>query len=42
MAKLQKEVWIDQIMEGFYPDSAFLKYVKDFSHLTENDAINLT
>lgn len=42
MAKLQKEVWIDQLMEGFYPDSAFLKYVKDFSHLTENDAINLS
>lgn len=41
MANLQKEVWVNQLMEGFYPDSAFLKYVKDFSELTENDAINL-
>lgn len=41
MAKLQKEVWVNQLMEKFYPDSAFLNYVKDFSGLTENDAINL-
>lgn len=41
MAKLQKEVWVNQLMEKFYPDSSFLKYVKDFSGLTENDAINL-
>ncbi len=41
MANLQKEIWVDQLMEGFYPDSAFLKYVKDFSYLSENDAINL-
>lgn len=41
MAKLQKEVWIDQLMENFYPDGAFLNYAKDFSGLTENDAINL-
>lgn len=42
MAKLEKEVWVNQLMEGFYPDSAFLKYVRDFSHLSENDAINLS
>ena len=41
MAKLQKEVWINQLMENFYPDSSFLNYVKDFSELSENDAINL-
>lgn len=41
MAKLQKEVWVNQLKEKFYPDSSFLKYVKDFSGLTENDAINL-
>jgi hypothetical protein len=41
MANLEKEVWINQLMEGFYPDSSFLKYAKDFSNLTENDAINL-
>lgn len=41
MAKIQKEIWIDQLMENFYPDSSFLKYVRDFSQLSENDAINL-
>ena len=41
MTKLEKEIWIDQLMENFYPDSSFLRYVKDFSHLTEFDAINL-
>lgn len=41
MASLQKEVWINQLMGNFYPDSSFLNYVKDFSQLTENDAINL-
>lgn len=41
MAKLQKEVWVNQLMENFYPDTSFLNYAKDFSGLTENDAINL-
>lgn len=41
MAGLQKEVWVNQLMENFYPDSSFLKYVKDFSGLSENDAINM-
>lgn len=41
MAKLEKEVWVNQLMEKFYPDSSFLNYVKDFSGMTENDAINL-
>ena len=29
-------------MKNFYPDSSFLRYSLDFSHLTENDAINMT
>jgi len=41
MAKLQKELWIDQLMENFYPDSSFLNYVKDFSGGVECDALNL-
>lgn len=41
MAKLEKEIWINQIQENFYPDSSFLNYVKDFSELSEYDAINL-
>lgn len=42
MANLQKEVWVSQIKENFYPDSSFLNYVKDFSGLVENHAINMT
>lgn len=41
MANLNKEIWVDQILEGFYPDSSFLKYVKDFSALVEYDKINM-
>lgn len=41
MADLKKQVWINQVMHGFYPDSSFLKYVKDFSALVDNDKINL-
>ena len=38
---LNKEVWVDQLMENFYPDSSFLKYGRDFSELVDNDAINM-
>ncbi|NDV97452.1 hypothetical protein D0T84_21520 [Dysgonomonas sp. 521] len=41
MAGLRKEVWVKQLMEKFYPVSSFLNYVKDFSPLVDNDAINL-
>lgn len=41
MADLRKEVWVRQLMEKFYPDSSFLNYVKDFSALVDNDALNL-
>ena len=41
MANLQKEIWVNQIKENFYPDSSFLNYAKDFSGLVENHAINM-
>ena len=41
MATLNKQVWVDQILEGFYPNSSFLKYAKDLSSLVDNDVINI-
>lgn len=41
MPQLQKEVWVNQLLKNFYPDTSFLSYVKDFSALSENNAINL-
>jgi hypothetical protein len=41
MSGLAKEVWVKQLMEKFYPDSSFLNYVKDFTVMVENDAINM-
>lgn len=41
MADLRKEVWVKQLLEKFYPNSSFLAYVKDFSALVDNHAINL-
>ena len=38
---LAKEVWIAQLTRNFYPDSSFLNYVKDFSGLVDNHAINM-
>lgn len=41
MATLNKQVWIQQLKENFYPDTSFLNYVKDFSSMVEYDKINL-
>lgn len=38
---LNKEVWIDQIKQGFYPDDSFLKSVVDLSHFVDNDKIHM-
>ena len=38
---LNKEVWINQIMEGFYPDDSFLQKAKDFSEFVENDRLHI-
>lgn len=40
MADLRQEVWIKQLLEKFYPESSFLAYVKDFSAMVDNHAIN--
>lgn len=41
MSTLNKQVWISQIMEKFYPEASFLNYAKDMSEFVENDKINL-
>ena len=38
---LNKEVWIRQIKEKFYPDASFLKYVVDFSGEVENNRLHI-
>lgn len=40
-AGLNKEVWIDKLMEGFYPESGFLQESEDMSSFVDNDVINL-
>lgn len=41
MAGLNKEVWITDIMEGFYPDSTFMEGVRDMTAWVDNNTINL-
>lgn len=41
MAGLRTEVWVRQLMKHYYPESSFLNYVKDFSNLVDNEALNL-
>ncbi|MDI6051182.1 hypothetical protein QLS31_15240 [Flavobacterium sp. XS2P24] len=41
MSTLNKQIWISQIMENFYPDASFLNYAKDMTEFVENDKINL-
>ena len=38
---LNKEVWVNQIKEGFYPDDSFLQKVSDFSGLVDNNKIHI-
>jgi hypothetical protein len=38
---LEKQVWISQVMEKYYPETSFLKYATDMSNLVDNDKINL-
>ena len=37
---LNKEIWIAQIKEGFYPNRIFLNKVMDYSAEVENDKIH--
>ncbi len=38
---LNREVWVGQIMEGFYPDDSFLTPVLNFSELVDNHKIHI-
>lgn len=38
---LNKEVWINQIKEGFYPDDSFLKKVVDYSEFVDNNKLHI-
>jgi len=38
---LNKEVWLDQIAEGFYPESSFLTKVVDYSQFVENNRLHI-
>lgn len=38
---LNKEVWVNQLQENFYPDSSFLKQVLDFSGDVDNNKIHM-
>lgn len=40
-AGIQKEIWTDILMEGFYPNGDFLTWSKDMSELVEFNTINL-
>lgn len=37
---LNKQVWINQIKEGFYPERSFLEKVLDYSGFVENDSLH--
>ena len=41
MAGIQKEIWIDTLMEGFYPKDDFLSWSRDMSEFVEYNTINL-
>lgn len=41
MAGLQKEIWTDILMEGFYPEGEFISQSRDMSELVEFNTINL-
>lgn len=38
---LNKQVWLKQILMGFYPDDSFLKKVVDYSEFVENDILHI-
>lgn len=41
MSELNKEIWLAEIMEKFYPDWSFLSVVRDLSMFVENNTLNL-
>ncbi len=38
---LNKEIWINQILSGFYPDDSFLQKVVNYSEFVENDRLHI-
>lgn len=40
-AGLNKEIWLDVLMEGFYGDDSWLMDLRDFDAFVDNDKINL-
>jgi len=40
-AGLNKEIWLPEILEHFFPDNSWLKRSRDLSAFVENDKINL-
>lgn len=38
---LLKEVWLDQLMKNFYPQTSFLNFAVDFSAFVEYDKLNM-
>lgn len=40
-AGLNKEIWLDEILEDFYADDMFLSEMKDMSAFVDNNTINL-
>lgn len=40
-AGLNKEIWLAEIMEGFYADDMWVSELRDFDAFVENDKINL-
>ncbi len=38
---LNREVWVDQVKEGFYPDDNFLKKVSDYSQFVDNNRLHI-
>jgi len=39
---LEKQIWINQLMNNFYPDTSFLNFARDFSAFVDNDKLNMT
>ena len=38
---LNKEIWLNQIREGFYPDDSFLQKLTNYDAFVENDKIHI-
>ena len=39
---LQKQIWLAQLMNNFYPQASFLNFARDFSAFVDNDKLNMT